>query len=109
MVLALPALALFIWIKGVLLPRSLAIWGAYLLMGALKTSIINLLIFRGQTQITPRLASILNGAAGVKGIIVAGLLLGDKRLFAREPTGAIIGFSVVALTLGLDALRSFDI
>ena len=44
-VLALPALALFIWIKGVALPRSLTIWGAYLVMGALNNAIPFSLIF----------------------------------------------------------------
>ena len=57
-VLAPPALALFIWIKGVALPRSLAIWGAYLVMGALNNAIPFSLIFWGQTQIASRLASI---------------------------------------------------
>lgn len=108
-VLALPALALFIWIKGLALPRSLTIWGAYLVMGALNNAIPFSLIFWSQTQITSGLASILNGATSITGVIVAGLLLGDERLSARKLTGVIIGFSGVALTIGSDALRSFDI
>ena len=44
-VLALPALVLFIWIKGVALPQSLTIWGAYLVMGALNNAIPFSLIF----------------------------------------------------------------
>ena len=55
------------------------------------------------------MASILNGATGVTGVIDAGLLLGDERLSARKLTGVIIGFFGVALTIGLDALRNFDI
>ena len=43
------------------------------------------LIFWGQTQITSGLASILNGATGVTGVIVAGLLLSDdERLNTAE-------------------------
>ena len=42
-------------------------------------------------------------------MIVAALLLGDERLSAIKLTGVIIGFSGVALTIGLDSLRSFDI
>ena len=108
-VLALPALVLFIWIKGIALPRSLTIWGAYLVMGALNNAIPFSLIFWSQTQITSGMASILNGATGVTGVIVAGLLLGDEPLSARKLTGVIIGFSGVAVTIGSDALRSFDI
>jgi len=106
---ALPALALFVWFKGVTLPRSAKIWGAYLVMGALNNAIPFSLIFWGQTQITSGLASILNGATGVTGVIVAGLLLRDERLTPPKLIGVTIGFSGVALTIGLDALRSFDI
>ena len=106
---ALPALALFVWFKGVTLPRSAKIRGAYLVMGALNNAIPFSLIFWGQTQITSGLASILNGATGVTGVIVAGLLLRDERLTPPKLIGVTIGFSGVALTIGLDALRSFDI
>ena len=108
-VLALPTLALFVWIKGIALPRSLTIWGAYLVMGALNNAIPFSLIFWSQTQITSGMASILNGATGVTGVIVAGLSLGDERLSARKLTGVIIGFFGVALIIGLDALRNFDV
>lgn len=106
---ALPALALFVWFKGVSLPRNLKIWSAYLVMGALNNAIPFSLIFWGQTQITSGLTSILNGTTGVTGVIVAGLLLRDERLTARKLIGVVIGFSGVALTIGLDAMRSFDI
>ena len=106
---ALPTLALFVWFKGVTLPRSPKIWGAYLVMGALNNAIPFSLIFWGQTQITSGLASILNSATGVTGVIVAGLLLCDERLTPPKLIGVTIGFSGAALTIGLDALRSFDI
>lgn len=106
---ALPALALFVWFKGVSLPRNLKIWSAYLVMGALNNAIPFSLIFWSQTQITSGLTSILNGATGVTGVIVAGLLLHDERLTAHKLIGVVIGFFGVALTIGLDAMRSFDI
>ena len=81
---ALPALALFVWFKGVTLPRSAKIWGAYLVMGALNNAIPFSLIFWGQTQITSGLASILNGATGVTGVIVAGLLLRDEANYTNS-------------------------
>ena len=106
---ALPALALFVWFKGVSLPRNLKVWSAYLVMGALNNAIPFSLIFWSQTQITSGLTSILNGAKGVTGVIVAGLLLHDERLTAHKLIGVVIGFFGVALTIGLDAMRSFDI
>ena len=106
---ALPALALFVWFKGASLPRNLKIWSAYLVMGALNNAIPFSLIFWSQTQITSGLTSILNGATGVTGVIVAGLLLHDERLTAHKLIGVVIGFFGVALTIGLDAMRSFDI
>ena len=106
---ALPALALFVWFKGVSLPRNLKIWSAYLVMGALNNAIPFSLIFWSQTQITSGLTSILNGATGVTGVIVAGLLLHDERLTAHKLIGVVIGFFGVALTIGLDAMRNFDI
>ena len=106
---ALPALALFVWFKGVSLPRNLKVWSAYLVMGALNNAIPFSLIFWSQTQITSGLTSILNGATGVTGVIVAGLLLQDERLTAHKLIGVVIGFFGVALTIGLDAMRSFDI
>ena len=106
---ALPALALFVWFKGVSLPRNLKVWSAYLVMGALNNAIPFSLIFWSQTQSTSGLTSILNGATGVTGVIVAGLLLHDERLTAHKLIGVVIGFFGVALTIGLDAMRSFDI
>ena len=106
---ALPALALFVWFKGVSLPRNLKVWSAYLVMGALNNAIPFSLIFWSQTQITSGLTSILNGATGVTGVIVAGLLLHDERLTAHKVIGVVIGFFGVALTISLDAMRSFDI
>ena len=106
---ALPALALFVWFKGVSLPRNLKVWSAYLVMGALNNAIPFSLIFWSQTQITSGLTSILNGATGVTGVIVAGLLLQDERLTAHKLIGVVIGFFGVVLTIGLDAMRSFDI
>ena len=42
-----------------------AVWGAYLVMGALNNAIPFSLIFWGQTQIESGLASILNGTTAM--------------------------------------------
>ena len=97
---ALPTLALFVWFKGVTLPRSPKIWGAYLVMGALNNAIPFSLIFWGQTQITSGLASIINSATGVTGVIVAGLLLCDERLTPPNSSASRLGFQARHSPLG---------
>ena len=106
---ALPILIFVIWAKGITPPKSLKIWGAYLTMGALNNALPFSLIFWGQTQITSGLASILNGATGVTGVIVAGLFLSDERLTPTKLIGVVVGFFGVALTVGIEALQNFDV
>ena len=106
---ALPILIFVIWAKGITPPKSLKVWGAYLTMGALNNALPFSLIFWGQTQITSGLASILNGATGVTGVIVAGLFLSDERLTPTKLIGVIVGFFGVALTVGIEALQNFDL
>ena len=106
---ALPILIFVIWAKGITPPKSLKIWGAYLTMGALNNALPFSLIVWGQTQITSGLASILNGATGVTGVIVAGLFLSDERLTTTKLIGVVVGFFGVALTVGIEALQNFDL
>ena len=106
---ALPILIFVIWAKGITPPKSLKVWGAYLTMGALNNALPFSLIFWGQIQITSGLASILNGATGVTGVIVAGLFLSDERLTPTKLIGVVVGFFGVALTVGIEALQNFDL
>lgn len=71
-ILAVPLLALIVRVKGLPIPRSLGVWGTYLVMGALNDVIPFSLIFWGQTQIDSGLASILNGTTAMFGAVVAG-------------------------------------
>ena len=106
---AVIALGMFIWWRGLTLPRSLRVWGSYLVMGGLNNAIPFSLIFWGQTQIESGLASILNGTTAVFGAVVAGLLLADEPLTPRKLLGALFGVFGVAVIMGFDALSSLDI
>ena len=106
---ALPILIFVIWAKEINPPKSLKIWGAYLTMGALNNALPFSLIFWGQTQITSGLASILNEATGVTGVIVAGLFLSDERLTPTKLIGVVFGFFGVALTVGIEAFQNLDL
>ena len=105
---ALPILALIVLLKGIYVPRSLKVWGAYLVMGALNNAIPFSLIFWGQTQIESGLASILNGTTAMFAAVVAGMLLRDEPLTANKIIGAALGIAGVAVIIGLSALTDFN-
>tara|TARA_B110000908_G_C10115665_1_gene385151 strand:+ start:42 stop:572 length:531 start_codon:yes stop_codon:yes gene_type:complete len=106
---ALPILALIVLLKGIYVPRSLKVWGAYLVMGALNNAIPFSLIFWGQTQIESGLASILNGTTAMFAAAVAGLLLRDEPLTAKKLIGAALGLAGVAFIMGPRALTDFNL
>jgi len=105
---AVPALFLFVLWRGVTIPTSVRVWGAYLVMGALNNAIPFSLIFWGQTTIESGLASILNGTTAVFGAVISGLLLVDEPLTPRKIIGALFGVFGVAVIMGLDALTNLD-
>ena len=105
---ALPILALIVLFKGLYVPRSPKVWGAYLVMGALNNAIPFSLIFWGQTQIDSGLASILNGTTAIFAVTVAGLLLRDEPLTAKKLIGAALGIAGVAVIMGPSALTDFN-
>ena len=105
---AVPFLALLVLYKGIAVPKSLRIWGAYLVMGALNNAIPFSLIFWGQTQIESGLASILNGTTAMFAAVVAGLLLPDEPLTAKKIIGAALGIAGVSFIMGPSALTEFN-
>ena len=105
---AAPILLLVVKLQGVEIPKTIHVWFAYLVMGALNNMIPFSLIFWGQMTIESGLASILNGTTAVFGAVVAGILLVDEPLTTRKIVGAIFGVFGVAVIMGLDALTSFD-
>lgn len=106
---AVPLLGAVIWIRGLALPRSAAIWGAYMVMGALNNVLPFALIFWGQTQIDSALASILNAMTAPLAALMAGLFLADEPLTRNRLLGALIGLAGVAIIMGPDAILSFDL
>ena len=105
---AVPILAVIVLVKRIAVPRSLRVWGAYLVMGALNNAIPFSLIFWGQTQIESGLASILNGTTAMFAAVVAGLLLKDEPLTTKKIVGAALGIAGVAFIMGPSALTEFN-
>ena len=106
---AAAALWLVAWMRGERAPRGAAAWGAFLVMGLLNNLIPFGLITWGQQAVESGLASILNGATAVFGILVAAALLRDERLTARRLAGALLGLAGVAVIVGPEALAGFDL
>ena len=106
---AVPILVLIVLFKGISVPRSPRIWGAYLVMGALNNAIPFSLIFWGQTQIESGLVSILNGTTAMFAAVVAGLLLPDEALTAKKVIGAGLGIAGVAFIMGPSVLTNFNL
>ena len=106
---AVPFLALIVFFKGILIPRSLKVWWSYLVMGALNNAIPFSLIFWGQTQIESGLASILNGTTAMFAAVISGLLLPDEPLTLKKILGASLGIVGVAFIMGMSALANFNL
>lgn len=98
----LAALALwgYVVITGREIPRTPAIWGAFLGMGMLNNVIPFSLIVWGQTHIGSGLASILNATTPFFAVLVAGWLLTDERMSIRKFVGVGVGFIGVAVMIG---------
>ncbi|WP_299848365.1 DMT family transporter [uncultured Roseovarius sp.] len=105
---AVPILIWVVWRQGIAWPRSVTIWGAYLVMGALNNAIPFSLVFWSQKYIESGLASILTGTTAVFGGVVAGLLLRDEPLTLARIVGALLGLAGVAAIMGADLLAGLD-
>lgn len=91
------------------LPRSPRTWAALAVMGVLNNVVPFSLMAWGQLHIESGLASVFNAATAIFGVLAAALFLADERLTLRRSVGIGLGFAGVAVAIGLDSLRSFDI
>lgn len=105
--------ALVLWAVVALLrlpvPRSGRAWAAFAVMGLLNNIIPYGLMGWGQLHIESGLTSILNAASAVFGAVIAAVIFADERLTLRRAIGVGLGFIGVALAIGPEALRDFDI
>lgn len=91
------------------LPHDRRIWAAFFGMGLLNNAIPFSLIVWGQQHIASGVASILNASTPLFTVILAHLLTRDERMTAGKFVGVLIGFSGVAVMIGLDALRDVGV
>ncbi|MGH6954353.1 MAG: DMT family transporter [Alphaproteobacteria bacterium] len=89
------------------LPRSPALWGSFLVMGAFNNLIPFSLIVWGQTTIGSGLAAILNATTPLFTVVLAHGLTRDERLTRGRAVGVLSGFAGVVIMIGPQALDSF--
>ena len=98
-----------VYLKGERMPSSLAVWGGFIVMGALNNLIPFSLIVWGQTHIESGLASILNATTPVFSVVLAHFLTKEERLTTNRISGVLLGWVGVIVLIGINSLRSFGI
>tara|TARA_B110000483_G_scaffold238909_1_gene316423 strand:+ start:456 stop:1361 length:906 start_codon:yes stop_codon:yes gene_type:complete len=91
------------------LPRNSRIWFIFLVMGLLNNVIPFGLMAWGQLHIESGLTSILNAFTAVVGVVMAALFFSDERLMPRKIIGVVLGFFGVAVAIGLENFKNFDL
>ncbi len=89
-------------------PRSVAAWKAFFVMGLLNNVLPFLLIVWGQKEVASGLAAILNAAAPIFTVIVAGIFLRDEQMTTAKLSGAVLGLIGVAILIGPSAIAGLD-
>ena len=93
---------------GLPIPRTWNAWMAFFWMGLLNNVVPFLLIVWGQKEIESGLAAILNAAAPIFTVIVAGIWLKDEPVTRSKLLGAVLGLVGVAILIGPSAMAGFD-
>ena len=107
--LAALALLLAVYTTGQRMPVSLALWGAFFVMGALNNLIPFTLIFWGQTRITGGLAAILNATTPLFAVVLAHVLTRDEKMTRNRVGGVLLGAAGVVLMIGPEVLRELGL
>ena len=102
-------LLVIVHLKGLKMPSSLSLWGAFFIMGALNNLIPFSLIVWGQTHIESGLASILNATTPIFSVVLAHLLTREERLTTNRVSGVLIGWIGVTVLIGIESLKGFGI
>jgi drug/metabolite transporter (DMT)-like permease len=98
--LAALALAAYLAMRGIRIPRDARIWRAFFGMGLLNNLVPFTLLFWGETRIGGGLASILNATTPIFSIILAHCLTADEKITPRKLGGILLGFAGVFVLIG---------
>ena len=95
----------YVQLTGRTMPRTMSVWGSFLIMGVLNNLIPFSLIVWGQRHIDSGLASILNATTPIFSVVLAHVLTRDERLTTNRMTGVLVGWIGVAILIGFEALN----
>jgi drug/metabolite transporter (DMT)-like permease len=98
--IAAAALLVAVYASGQRMPRDVALWGAFFIMGALNNLIPFSLIFWGQTRITGALAAILNATTPLFTAVLAHFLTRDEKMTPNRLGGVLLGVAGVVVLIG---------
>ena len=107
--IAAGALVLAVYASGQRMPRSMALWAAFLVMGALNNLIPFSLIFWGQTRITGGLAAILNATTPLFTVVLAHFMTTDERMTPNRLGGVLLGVAGVVVLIGPAVLHELGL
>lgn len=102
------ALWLWIWWRGLPVPRDPRYLRHFLIMGLLNNVIPFTLIVWGQTRVDSGLASILNSTTAIFTVILSAMVFADERMTARKAIGVALGFAGVAMAMGISHLFALN-
>jgi drug/metabolite transporter (DMT)-like permease len=102
------ALWLWIWWRGLPMPRQRRYLGKFLVMGLLNNVIPFSLIVWGQTRVDSGLAAILNATTAIFAVVLSAMVFADERMTARKAVGVAFGFAGVAMAMGLGHLFALN-
>lgn len=91
--------------RGLTMPRTLAGWTPFIVMGVLNSIIPYSLIFWGEIHIASGLAAILNATTPLFTMLVAHVATADERLTPARVGGVLIGLLGVITIMGGDLLE----
>lgn len=97
-------LLLLVQIKGIALPTSPALWGAFAIQGFLQSALPFTLISWGEKYIDSGLAGLLNSTPPLFAFLITFFILKQSDAPVRKFIGVVIGFIGVLVTLGPDVL-----
>lgn len=101
-------LVLVLRAMGLRLPRGVAVWRAFAVMGLINSVVPFSLLIWSQTEIPTALAAVLNATTPLSTAVVAHVFTDDEKLTANRIAGVLIGLLGVAVMIGPDALKGFS-
>jgi len=105
LILGAALLLALVRLRGIALPTSLALWGAFTVQGFLQSALPFTLISWGEKYIDSGLAGLLNSTPPLFAFLITFFVLGQADAPLRKFIGVSVGLVGVLVTLGPDLLN----